>query len=89
MTEAEVVILNDPGLHARPAGIFVKEAVRFRSEIFIVKSGQRVNGKSILGVMMLAAETGSRLKIQAHGPDEEAAVAALVDLVNRRFGIES
>ena len=88
MTEAEVVILNDPGLHARPASEFVRAASRFRSEIFLVKNGQRVNGKSILGVLMLAAETGARLKIQAHGPDEAEAVAALADLVNRRFGIE-
>jgi len=88
LTEAEVVILNDPGLHARPAGQFVRAAARFRSEIFLIKNGLRVNGKSILGVLMLAAETGARLKIQAHGPDEEEAVAALADLVNRRFGIE-
>jgi phosphocarrier protein len=88
MTQAEVVIQNDPGLHARPAAIFVKEATRFRSDIFVLKNGQRVNGKSILGVIMLAAETGARLTIQAHGPDEREAVEALASLINRRFGIE-
>jgi phosphocarrier protein HPr len=88
VTEAEVVILNVPGLHARPASEFVRAASRFRSEVYLIKNGLRVNGKSILGVLMLAAETGTRLRIQAHGPDEEQAIAALADLVNRRFGIE-
>ena len=83
--ERTVEIVNRLGLHARPAAEFVKLAARFKAEVLVEKDGLEVNGKSIMGVLMLAAEHGSRLRIQASGSDAEAAVAALSDLVNRGF----
>jgi len=81
----KVRIQNRQGLHARPAGELVKIAVRFQSEIHLSKDGLRVNGKSIMGVLMLAAEQGSELTIEADGPDAGAAVAALEALVLQGF----
>ena len=83
--ERTVEIVNRMGLHARPAAEFVKLAGRFKAEVLVEKDGLEVNGKSIMGVLMLAAEHGSRLRIQASGSDAEEAVAALSDLVNRGF----
>ncbi|MDX1660498.1 MAG: HPr family phosphocarrier protein [Gemmatimonadota bacterium] len=83
--EAEVEIVNQLGLHARPAAHFVRTSAKFESEIYVVRDGVEVNGKSIMGVMMLAAEQGSTLRIRAEGDDAEAAVRALVDLVERGF----
>ncbi len=77
MTEREVVLVGKHGLHARPAAEFVKLASRFRSDIELSKGDMTVDGKSIMGVMMLAAECGSPLKLRAKGPDETEAVAAL------------
>ena len=81
-----VVIRNKYGLHARPAAEFVKLAARFRSQIFASKEDTEVNGKSIMGVMMLAAECGSELRIRAQGEDAEEAMNELVALVERGFG---
>jgi phosphocarrier protein HPr len=86
--ERVVRIRNRQGLHARPAAEFVKCAARFSAEIAVRKEELEVNGKSILGMMMLAAEPGSELRIRAHGPDADAAVAALAALVDNRFGEE-
>jgi phosphocarrier protein len=86
LVERTARIVNPLGLHARPAAEFVKTASRFRSEISVKKDEDYVNGKSILGVMTIAAEFGSELTIRAEGDDAEAAVAALVDLVARGFG---
>ena len=86
MMQSEVVVKNNPGIHAYPAGLFVKRASQFRSEILVTKGDMSVNGKSIMGVLMLAAETGSRLLIRAEGPDEKEAVETLVALVDSRFG---
>jgi phosphocarrier protein len=83
--ERVVAIVNPLGLHARPAAEFVKLAARFASEIQVEKDGMTVNGKSIMGVMTLAAECGSTLRIRAEGPDAEAAADALADLVSRGF----
>ena len=83
--ERTVEIVNRLGLHARPAAAFVKLAGRFKAEVLVEKDGLEVNGKSIMGVLMLAAEHGSRLRIQASGSDAEEAVEALADLVNRGF----
>ncbi len=83
-----VMIVNVYGLHARPAAEFVKLANRFRSEILVKKGDLEVNGKSIMGVMMLAAEKGSQLAIRASGEDAEEAVRALVKLVADGFGEE-
>jgi len=84
--EREAKIVNQLGLHARPAAQIVKVASRFKADIEIVKDGTPVNGKSIMGVMMLAAECGSAILLRASGPDEADAVAALADLVSRGFG---
>lgn len=83
-----VVIQNRYGLHARPAAEFVKLAGRFQCEIWVRKDDTEVNGKSIMGVMMLAAEPGAELFIRAAGDDAEAAVDELVALVENRFGEE-
>ncbi len=84
--EREVQIVNRNGLHARPAAEIVKAASRFKSEITIRREDMEVNGKSIMGVMMLAAECGSRLSVRATGPDADEAVTALAALVASRFG---
>jgi phosphocarrier protein len=86
MIERELQILNKNGLHARPAAEIVKTAARYKAEITISRDDLEVNGKSIMGVMMLAAEQGSTLKVKADGPDAEQAVNAIADLVARKFG---
>jgi phosphocarrier protein HPr len=83
--QREVEIVNRAGMHARPAAEFVKMAGRFACEIRVEKDGLEVNGKSIMGVLMLAAERGSRLRLSACGADAEDAVDALSDLVGRGF----
>ncbi|HEX9565787.1 MAG TPA: HPr family phosphocarrier protein [Gemmatimonadaceae bacterium] len=84
--EREVRIVNRNGLHARPAAEIVKAAARFKAEITIRRDDMEVNGKSIMGVMMLAAEYGCTLSVRANGPDAEQAVDALATLVASRFG---
>ena len=84
--EQTVAIRNKYGLHARPAAEIVKTAAKFKSDIVLIRDDLEVNGKSIMGVMMLAAEFGSTLTLRANGPDAEQAVAALADLVAARFG---
>ena len=86
--ERVVTVVNDLGLHARPAGEFVKVASRFESDVWVAKDGEPVNGKSILGVMTLAAECGSQLTVRAEGVDAEDAVAALERLVAAGFSDE-
>ena len=86
MIEREVRIINSLGLHARPAAQIVRLAATFAAHIEVEKDGLAVNAKSIMGVMMLAAESGSALRIRAEGDDEAAAVAALADLVASGFG---
>jgi len=83
--ERTVEIVNPAGMHARPAAELVKLAGRFGSDIRVEKDGLEVNGKSIMGVLMLAAEMGSRLRISAHGHDAEDAIEALSDLIGRGF----
>jgi len=82
----DVTVLNRQGIHARPSAAFVKLATQFRSDVFLEKDGEVINGKSIMGLLMLAAGPGSRLRIVAEGEDAEAAVERLVELVNGRFG---
>jgi phosphocarrier protein len=86
MTERSVRIVNKNGLHARPAAELVKVASKFQSDITMVRDDLEVNGKSIMGVMMLAAEFGAELLIRASGPDADQAVNALAELVAARFG---
>ena len=81
-----VRIVNRLGLHARPAAEFVKLAGRFEAEVWVEKEGLEVNGKSIMGVMMLAAEAGAQIRIRAIGGDSEEALAALLGLVRSGFG---
>ena len=86
MLERNVTIANKNGLHARPAAEIVKTAAKFKAEITLVRDDMEVNGKSIMGVMMLAAEYGSTLVLRADGPDAEAAVSALANLIESKFG---
>jgi phosphocarrier protein len=86
MPERQVQIVNKNGLHARPAAEIVKLAAKFQAEITIVKDDLDVNGKSIMGVMMLAAEHGSTILLRAEGPDADAALDALTTLVSNKFG---
>jgi phosphocarrier protein HPr len=88
LTEMDLLIRNQLGLHARACALFVKTAARFRSQVFVSRDDLEVNGKSIMGVMMLAAEEGSTIHVRADGPDEAEAVAALQELVDGKFGGE-
>ena len=80
-----MVVQNQLGLHARPASMFVKMATRFESEILVVKEGEEINGKSIMGLMMLAAGPGTTLTVTAVGSDAAEAINELAQLVNRNF----
>lgn len=86
--EAAVRIQNRLGLHARPAAEFVKLASRFQAEVWVEKDEMEVNGKSIMGVMMLAAEAGASIRIRAMGSDAAIAVDSLIDLVQSGFSEE-
>lgn len=88
MTQKELTISNSLGLHARPAALFVHEASRFKCSIFVSKDGLEINGKSVMGLMLLAAECGSKLTIKADGADEKEAIAALEQLLARKFDEE-
>lgn len=84
----EVTVINKLGIHARPAALFVKVAGKFESSITVEKEGEQINGKSIMGLMMLAAGCGSKLKLIVEGPDAETAVAELEKLFARKFDEE-
>jgi phosphocarrier protein HPr len=86
MAEQSVQILNKNGLHARPAAEIVKAASKFKSDITIVRDDIEVNGKSIMGVMMLAAECGASIVLRATGDDAEQAVDAIATLITNKFG---
>ena len=83
--EKEITVINRLGLHARPAAMFVRIASRFRSEIWVEKEGEQINGKSIMGLMMLAAGQGSKLLIRCEGPDADRAMQEIEELINQRF----
>ena len=85
IVEKDVVLKNKYGLHARPATLFAETANRFESEIAIVKDGQDVNGKSIMGVLMLAAAQGTSVHVRAEGENAELAVAAIAALFDKGF----
>lgn len=85
MIEKIVKIVNDAGLHTRPAATIVKLAAKYRCEFYIVKDGMSINGKSIIGVMTLAAEKGSEVKLTFDGADENEALDEIVDYFNRGF----
>jgi phosphocarrier protein HPr len=83
--QRDLVIKNKLGVHARPAALFVKTANRFAAEIFVEKDGEKVNGKSIMGLMMLAAGPGSTITIFAEGDDAQAALTDIEALIDRKF----
>ena len=84
----ELTVVNKLGIHARPASLFVKTASRFACEIHVEKDGEKVNGKSIMGLMMLAAGPGSKVKLHVKGADAAAAMSELEALVQRKFDEE-
>lgn len=88
MIQREITIINKLGLHARAAAKFVQLASQFQSTVELIRDGKRVSGKSILGVMMLAASRHTRLDLVVYGDDEIEATRQLVALINRRFGEE-
>jgi phosphocarrier protein len=88
VTDVQLVVRNQLGLHARACAMFVKTAAQFKSHVLVSRDDLEVNGKSIMGVMMLAAEEGAIIKVRADGEDEKEAVAALTELVNGKFGGE-
>lgn len=83
--ERELVVQNKLGIHARPAAMFVKTANRFDCDIFVEKDGEKVNGKSIMGLMMLAAGPGSKIIVSVEGKDGTAALDELEALFHRKF----
>ncbi|HEY9165296.1 MAG TPA: HPr family phosphocarrier protein [Candidatus Kryptonia bacterium] len=85
MVQQEVVVKNRLGLHTRPAATLVKMAAKFKSEFFLEREGYRVNGKSIIGVMTLAAEQGARILLIFDGEDEREALATLVEFFDKGF----
>jgi len=86
VTEAELLIQNRLGLHARASAKLTQTASQFESAVWIARNGRRVNAKSIMGVMMLAAGMGASVEVEAEGPDEEAALAAVEALFAAKFG---
>ncbi|MFK7846459.1 MAG: HPr family phosphocarrier protein [Rhodothermales bacterium] len=86
MVTREVTVLNQAGLHTRPASMIVREAARYKSDFFIEKDGYEINGKSIIGVMTLAAEQGALLKLTFEGEDEIAAADAIAEIFASGFG---
>src|SRR3954466_15162296 len=83
--EKEIAIVNRLGLHARPAAMFVRIANRYRSEVWVEKEGEQINGKSIMGLMMLAAGQGSKLTIRCEGPDADKVLEELEELIQKKF----
>src|ERR1700692_4820536 len=83
--EKDVPVINRLGLHARPAAMFVRIASRYRSETWVAKEGEEVNGKSIMRLMMLAGGQGSKLRIRCEGPNADKAIEELEELINARF----
>jgi len=86
LAEADFEIVNELGLHARAATKFVQTANKFKSDVDVEKDGQKVNGKSIMGVLMLVASKGTSIHVCARGDDAEACLEAIGDLVRGRFG---
>ena len=81
----ELTILNRLGLHARPSAMFVKVCSRFKCEIWVEKDGEQVNGKSIMGLMMLAAGLGSKLRVTCEGPDAQKALTEIEAIIQKKF----
>lgn len=86
MITQTITIRNKLGLHARPSAMLVTAASKFQAEVYFTKNGLRVNGKSILGVMMLAAEMGAELLVEVDGPDEQQALQEIIQVIESKFG---
>ena len=86
MVQSDTTIINKLGLHARASGVLTQTATQFKSDVFITRNGRRVNAKSIMGVMMLAAGIGSNVTIEADGEDEQAALDAVLAVIADKFG---
>jgi phosphocarrier protein HPr len=86
MIQQELEIINKLGLHARASAKFTQLAARYKSDVWLTRNGRRINAKSIMGVMMLAAGKGAKVTLEADGPDEGDAIVALAGLVNDKFG---
>jgi phosphocarrier protein HPr len=86
MQQREVEIVNKLGLHARASAKLTQLAARYQSDVHMARNGRKINAKSIMGVMMLAAGKGAKVTIEVDGPDEDAAMAALCDLIGNYFG---
>ncbi len=82
----EVLVVNERGLHARPATQIVQTAARYKADVELERDGQRANGKSVMGMLLLGCARGSTVTVRARGDDAEAAVTAIADLFARRFG---
>ncbi len=85
MTEKEVTITSDAGIHARPAMMLVKEAMKYSCEVFLIRDGMEANGKSIMSVLALAITQGSKLIVRAEGDEENEAVQGIVSLIEKEF----
>ena len=86
MAERDIEIINKLGLHARASAKLTQTASQFQAEVWLSRNGRRINGKSIMGVMMLAAARGARIRIETIGDDDAAAMSALVELIEDKFG---
>ena len=86
MVQSDTTIINKLGLHARASGVLTQTVTPFKSDVWIIRNGRRVNDKSIMGVMMLAAGIGSTLTIEADGEDEQAALDAVLAVIADKFG---
>ena len=86
MAERDIEIINKLGLHARASAKLTQTASQFQAEVWLSRNGRRINGKSIMGVMMLAAARGARIRIETIGDDDAAAMSALVALIEDKFG---
>ncbi|MGP1618473.1 HPr family phosphocarrier protein [Peptostreptococcus stomatis] len=84
--EKKVTIINETGLHARPASMFVKKASEFKSSVELIYGGEKVNAKSIMGIMKLGLAKGTEVVIETHGEDEELALNSIVELIESGFG---
>ncbi len=88
MVSKELTVINDSGIHARPAALIVETATKFKSNVFFYKDGMRANAKSIMNIMLLAAEPGAVIQVETEGPDEQDALQAIESLFLSRFKYE-
>lgn len=88
MVTKELTVINESGIHARPAALIVETCTKYKSMIWFMKDGMRANAKSIMNIMLLAAEFGAQIQVEADGPDEEQALEAIEDLFQSKFKYE-